>query len=445
MVPELLAEQQLASLIPPSLRYLLALATHRHPRYLLRILNSFDEVYAILTLLVERYFLRVYQGSFTENFYGLKRERALQVKGGEVPRAQLGAASQVRETLKLRNSDIWKNLAIVIGLPYLKRKLDESYDIHAPQATIFGPAFQGQTLPADANLKQRAIHYYKWFIRNAYPSVNAVYYLSLIAFNLAYLFDRSKYSSPFLWLVRTRIRRLGAADYAAIELANGSSSKATFITQSRHTGFILNPRILGQTILPALFSSLRFALPASIFALKFLEWWHASDFAHQLSKKATEGIELPPPIISGFHYGTSKVSSLLSHSESKDSEKKCNEKPDDYQTSHKPPIDTQSLLPILTVPMPETRHSNLCPICLDPVVTPTAAQTGYVFCYTCIYRWVDGSHPRQTAFMEGDSGEEGWAQEEGSRKGRWESGQGRCAVTGRRILGGTEGLRRIMV
>jgi len=29
--------------------------------------------------------------------------------------------------------------------------------------------------------------------------------------------------------------------------------------------------------------------------------------------------------------------------------------------------------------------------------------------------------------------------------GKWESGEGRCAVTGRKVLGGTEGLRRIMV
>ena len=33
----------------------------------------------------------------------------------------------------------------------------------------------------------------------------------------------------------------------------------------------------------------------------------------------------------------------------------------------------------------------------------------------------------------------------GSREGKWESGKGRCAVTGRRVLGGTEGIRRVMV
>ena len=50
---------------------------------------------------------------------------------------------------------------------------------------------------------------------------------------------------------------------------------------------------------------------------------------------------------------------------------------------------------------------------------------------------------------KGEEGEEvedeGWSKEEGSRAGRWESGKGRDAVTGRRVLGGTEGLRRVVV
>ena len=67
--------------------------------------------------------------------------------------------------------------------------------------------------------------------------------------------------------------------------------------------------------------------------------------------------------------------------------------------------------------------------------------------------------------MEGGGGQEGWGNEEpdqndtdensdidrkgvaggASRVGKWESGKGRCAITGRRVLGGTEGLRRVMV
>ncbi|KAI9742694.1 MAG: ubiquitin-protein ligase peroxin 12 [Claussenomyces sp. TS43310] len=403
---EILSEQQLASLIPPSLRYLLAVATHRHPRYLLRILNSFDELYALSMLAIERHFLKTHGGAFTENFYGLKREKAVR---GEIPRASLGAPKIVREKLALTERDVWANLAVIVGLPYLKRKLDESYDIHAPRA-LLGASYN--RLPPNPTLKQRFLHCYRWFLRNIYPSVNAAYYFSLLAFNLAYLFDSSKSHSPFLWLIGTRIRRMGAADYQAIEeLKNppipskGSPPRPISI---------FSPR----TLYPRLLSGLSILLPTSIFALKFLEWWHASDFARQLSRKAAEGIELPPPIVAGL---PSEIEQPTSTSDPKTS---SDDVPDN------PPIASASLLPIFTVS--QSSDSELCPICEDEIQTATACQTGFVFCYTCIHRWINGEQQKQEAFMSG-------------KEGKWESGKGRCAVTGRRVLGGTEGLRRIMI
>jgi peroxin-12 len=404
-------------------------------------LNSFDEVYAGLMLLVERYYLRTYGGSFTENFYGLKRERLLRVRGGEIPRAQLGAANQVRETLKLRDSDVWRNLAVMVGLPYLKRKLDESYDIHAAHATLLGPRFQQEQLPPNAKLKDRFMYYYKWFLRKVYPSINAAYYFSVLAFSLAYLFDSSKYHSPFQWLVGTRIRRLGEADHRAIELA--TQPRPAPAARPGQTNSIFNARLMTHTIGPKLLGSLNFLLPTSIFALKFLEWWHASDFARQLSKKAAEGLELHPPIISGLPApkssvalsGKDKVSN--EHAEQKGPEAKVH-----------PPISSTTLLPILTVPAPTPETSNFCPVCNNPIVNATAAPSGYVYDYTCIHKWVEGIHERQIAFMEGGGGDEGWGDEENggaSREGRWENGKNRDPITGRRILGGTELLRRVII
>ncbi|MCJ1351169.1 MAG: ubiquitin-protein ligase peroxin 12 [Icmadophila ericetorum] len=498
---ELLSEQQLASLIPPSLRYLLALATHRHPRYFLRIFNSFDEIYAVLMLAVERHYLTHYGGGFTENFYGLKRERVLRIRGGQAPRAQIAVPALMRDTLKLKISDVWKNLAVMVGLPYVKRKLDESYDIHAPQALLLGSTYNRDQLPHDATIRQRILYYYKWFLRNIYPSINAAYYFSILAFNLAYLFDNTKYSSPFLWLIGTRIRRLGAADYKAIALAEQGPQPAAASPRSRPglptSGF--NPRTFATTILPHLFSILRILLPTSIFALKFLEWWHASDFARQLSRKAAEGLTLPPPIISGLPNPPKKptvspTSNFKSHSTaynppptiqstvSLSSTTSTITPRNAYNHSHaptvtltpalppalkqppqqkfKPPISSLTNLPILTVSLPS--DTSLCPICLHPIVTPTAVQTGFVFCYTCVYKWVGGEHERQTGFMEGQGGEEGWGEESSiggdsddgkgkerekdeCREGKWDSGVGRCAVTGRRLLGGREGLRRVIV
>ena len=462
---ELLSEQQLSALLPPSLRYLLAVATPRYPRYLLPVLNSFDEVYALLMLLVERHFLRTYGGSFTENFYSMKRARVLRVKGGEVPRAQLGAADSVRAASRLASNDVWSNLAVLVGLPWLKRKLDEGYDVHAAHTNLLqGPGYNSNRerdgLAPGASIKQRLMFWYKWFLRHIYPSVNAAYYFSLLAFNMAYLFDGTKYHSPFLWMIGTRIRRLGSADHAAIAALNTPpthSSRGGLPARPGEGGSAFTPRNLARSVTPRLLSSLRILLPTSIFALKFLEWWHASDFARQLSRKAAENIDLPPPILPSLPPSSTSLSDPKS--KSSDSTTTTSQK-SSQQTASKPkpmdpPIAASSLLPILTVPLPT--DSALCPICTNMIENPTASPAGFVYCYVCIHRWVEGAHARQEAFMEGgrcssegqwedgDEAQWGTETEEGSRQGRWESGEGRDAVTGRRVLGGTEGLRRVMV
>jgi hypothetical protein len=358
----------------------------------------------------------------------------------------MGAAGTVRETLKLREVDVWKNLAILVGLPYLKRKLDESYDIHAASASVLGANFsRGQeTLPSNAKLKERFMFYYKWFLRKIYPSINAAYYFSLLAFNLAYLFDSSKYHSPFMWLMGTRIRRLGEADHRAIAVA--TQPRPTTAARPGQSNSFFSRRTFTHVAGPKLASSLKILLPTSIFALKFLEWWHASDFARQLSRKAAEGLELPPPVITGLPKTNESTTSSINIA-SVDGKSPPKEKL--MQRKVNPPIASTSLLPIYTVPTPTQETSSLCPICMTPITNPTASPYGYVYCYVCIHRWVEGQHDHQLAFMDGNSGgEEGWGEEEDggrSREGRWESGKGRDAVCGRRILGGTDVLRRVVV
>lgn len=150
--------------------------------------------------------------------------------------------------------------------------------------------------------------------------------------------------------------------------------------------------MLARLILPRLLDSLKILLPTSIFFLKFLEWWHASDFARQLSAKTTASIELPPPWT---------IPPPASDEDSEDEEGLLERQ---GRKLVKLPTDTR-----------------ICAICSEELTNPTAVQTGYVFCYPCIFRWV----------QEGE-------EEPGS-------GKGGCPVTGVRLLGGTDGLRRLMV
>ncbi|GAO16826.1 hypothetical protein UVI_02053650 [Ustilaginoidea virens] len=383
-------------------------------------LNSFDELYALSMLVVERHYLRTRGGSFTENFYGLKRDKALR---GEIPRASIAAPHIVRETLKLSSSDVWKNLAVLVGVPYLKRKLDESYEINAPRA-LLGSAYT--RMPQNPTLKDRFGHYYRWFLTHMYPSVNAAYCFAILAFNLGYLFDRIKYHHPLMWLIGTRLRRMTGADLQAIEALSKMKPKPKSGNRPGWQSFF-SPSAIASNAL----SSLSLLLPMSIFALKFLEWWYQSDFAKQLSRKATENIQLPPPVVSGVEKKSRSMEEKgLGNEDSDEGTPGPETDVDENVTAEAAPVAISSMLPIYVVSCP--KDTSLCPICRDDIVTPTACQTGIVYCYTCIHRWVEGTHAKQERFME--------------KRGRtWESGMGRCAVTGKRVLGGTEGLRRIMI
>ncbi|RKF60020.1 Peroxisome assembly protein 12 [Erysiphe neolycopersici] len=403
---EIISEAQLSSLLPPTLRYLLTIATHRHPRYLLRILNSFDELYALLMVFIEYHHIKIYGGGFTENFYGLKREKVPTV--GEIPRTKIAAPSHVRESLALKKIDIWKNVTVMIGLPYLKRKLDESYEISNQRALL---GANHTRMPVNPTLRQKFIYYYRLLLRKLYPSFNATYYFSILLFNISYLYGNSNYHSPFLWLIRTRIRRLSEADYQAIAATKDTKKDAS------------NNKLNRDWILDG-FKAL---LPISIFALKFLEWWYASDFSRQLSKKAAEGIDLSPPVIEEPPVITSEITPAGEKTKGVEAgENPKSEKP----VASENPVASTSLLPIFTTPVIQSEDS--CPICRKEITTATACQTGFVFCYTCIHRWLEGNHDKQIEFMKG-------------KQGKWDSGKGRCAVSGRRVLGGTEGLRRLMI
>ncbi|KAK0671132.1 Pex12 amino terminal region-domain-containing protein [Cercophora samala] len=435
---ELLSEQQLNSLLPPTLRYLLTLLTHRYPRHLLRALNSFDELYALLSLIIERHYLLTRSGSFTENFYGLKRERALT---SEIPRASAHAPQIVREALALRTKDVYQNLFVIVLIPYLKRKLDEAHEVDAPRA-LLGAAYNAPPA-ANAPLKEKLGYYYKLFLRRVYPTINMGYHLSILAFSLAYLFDNTKYSSPFLWMIGTRIRRMGPADYKAIEEwekvlpADGTRSRSVW-----------------QRVL----SSLSLVLPTSIFALKFLEWWYSSDFAKQLSRKAAESLQLPPPGVTGLDNNntTTTAKSTKQQPSLSEIEEPPTEEEKLARVAAAAPVASSSLLPIFTVAAidreeddddeeenKQEESSSLCPICLEEITTPTACQTGIVYCYSCIHKWISGASPHQEKFMA-QVEKLAAAGGEGNKK-KWESGEGRCAVTGRKVLGGVEGLRRVMV
>ncbi|KAF9353278.1 ubiquitin-protein ligase peroxin 12 [Mortierella sp. NVP85] len=345
---ELTAQDKMREMLEPALRYVIAAYAQRHPRYLIRIVNRYDEFYAILMFFVERHYLREYGASFAENFYGLKRVRAPRVvKQSKVnidddsvtATAAAATVNAVPGSNQLRERDIRKSLLFLIGLPYIKCKLDEYYEkvSGGEAARLFGDEFTREEedltgQPFTVRSKAMAVKIFK----AGYPYVNALYQLSILAHYIGYLYNKTPFFSPWLRLIGIEIKRMSAADYREIQQKAKNVPKRT----SNSLRESIQNKILG--LLSGSLDFLKVLLPMSIFFFKFWEWWYQTDYYRKAST-AGDTAEVPPP------------------------------------TRVKPHPEG--------LPMP--RAPNICPICQKTITNPTALSSGYVYCYPCAYKQVE--------------------------------------------------------
>ncbi|KAH8830613.1 cyclin-dependent protein kinase inhibitor [Flagelloscypha sp. PMI_526] len=332
---ELVAQEQLRDLLQPALKYVLAVFAQRYPRYLIRIVNRHEEFYAGIMVFVERYYLRKYNASFSENFYGMKRrrrphistERTQEVMGG-VPAGE-----------KLRDIDVSRSLFFLVGVPYLRAKAQDYYE-------LLGGGLDSNVLDENELRQIQALtdHSIRGRLRRlfklVYPWINVTFEGYLLLFNISYLFDKTPFYRPWLKLLGLDLRRLGVEDLReASRLANVASDVPHSKTLSARAR-----QLILQT--PSrLVESLRFLLPTAIFFVKFLEWWYSpSSPARTLLPSNTLGPIAPPPRM------------LRPHPQG--------------------------------IPFDPARYGH-CPVCQEPWRNATALPSGYMFCYRCAYDAVE--------------------------------------------------------
>ncbi|KAJ1959855.1 ubiquitin-protein ligase peroxin 12 [Dipsacomyces acuminosporus] len=331
---EIVAQHKMSDLLEPALRHVTSVYAHRYPRYLIRILNWHEEVYAAVMLLVERHYLRNYGGSFTEHFYGTKRERTRKIRGdGSMTRA-----------------DVWGSLAFLVGLPLVKSRLDQHYEkiSGGEAARLLGGAFAeaGETeddqdaLPSSLSGASRRLALLKLAVKRAfkryYPHANFSYHMLTALYYIAYMFDRTNYNSPWLHILGLQVRRMTAADYRAMD-SRDLSSKSTLLAPPNGSIIRFARNIVARMLTGGL-DFLKVLLPLSIFFYRFLEWWYRSDF-----HKKIQQMPVPPP-----------------------------------------PMPLKPHPDGVAVPSDQ----SICPICEKQRTNPAISPSGYVFCYPCIYRRV---------------------------------------------------------
>lgn len=296
---EVLAQENLQLTLRPSVKYLLRSLARKDPPRFACLLKYFNEIYVFFDAFVQHNFLKTHGASFAEHFYGLKR----------ISDAKLDSESKQNSTLT-RNEHL-KSIAYLVLIPYFKLLLDHQFEKQREQAA------DGIEPAKEWLRKVRCLFLY------VYPWFHMLWQGIIVCYQLAYVFGKSPFHSPWIHASGTRLIMLTNRDihpdsyWKSPSLQNMSLGSAT--TTLRH----------------GLVFALTTGLSVGAFFIQFLEWWNST---HQKSVFSAGQVVPEPPKVS------------------------------------------------VNIPAANLDYS-MCPLCLKQRRNDTALSTsGYVFCYTCIHR-----------------------------------------------------------
>ncbi|KAK9383288.1 Pex12 amino terminal region-domain-containing protein [Kockiozyma suomiensis] len=367
---ELVSASQLSDLLSPTARYILASLAARRPRYLLRLVLYFDELYATLSGIIELRCLTVWNASFTESFYDLARRRVVRADRAVV--AASGDLKSVQEKVdklaELRSRDVYASLFALVGLPYIVGKCDLYYE-SLQTALLFRARSDDGEETNQTRLQKAKKLVLKWFTK-LYPSMKLSASGISLLLSILYLFGRTPYNSVTDFLLGIRYTRQTQRQKLTSSLPLSAPAKISVL------------RNLMRILLKGFDMALRGALPIAVFSLKLLEWWHASDFPRQLAQS------------------TRRRQRELQIAEEEEDRERTQSSSEEKSTKYAldPPEQPQRLsMPLTTSKVGNEKATDeACVLCGHRIKEPTAIETGRVFCYACIYGYIT-SHPAPTA------------------------------------------------
>ncbi|KAG6554901.1 hypothetical protein Mapa_003485 [Marchantia paleacea] len=355
---EMAAAQHLPASLRAALLYSLGVMAQRRP-ILHKVLDYSDEAFAALMLLLEAHSLRISDASFAEALYGLRRRSAVPTTGTETisnnrsssEPARLGAISRRQRSL---------SVLFLVGLPYLKSKMEAAYNAQrggALQAAFWGTgdvdavevesindesrSNRDERQGSEATVTQRIKSRISKLCVQIYPWLHASHEGLSFAYQLLYLLDATQFYTPGLHLLGIQVSRASGQELM-------DASKQIVERRNREFERLRGPPIL-QTVqrglLRTAYGFLDYAqsgLIAAVFIFKMVEWWYQS-----AEQRLTSPTVYPPP----------------------------------------PPPPPPKVAKD-GIPLPGDR--TCCPLCLEKRTNPAmVAVSGYVFCYPCIYNYVN--------------------------------------------------------
>lgn len=299
----------------------------------------------------------------------------------------------MRQTYALSRRQINLSLLVLIGMPYLDAKLNQYWEhlggglIGGDEDDLFGDGggASGSSNPAllqptnETWFQQRKRQFENAF-RKGYPYAQVAYQLWILWYNIAYLFSRSPHWRPWLQFMRIEIRRMQGNEQPFVA-GPGSRPLPSFPKFP-----LLFTMLLMRKSVSVIFETLKYALPASIFFFKFLEWWYSPSNPRRRSGGQTEqesAKRISPPRVLQPHPDGVVYRPLSTWRDPKLATKLG----DDAAAGG------QAAGGVLL--------HNSCPLCgATPIQNPCVLTTGYAFCYTCAHSYVDKWHRCPVTLVE---------------------------------------------
>jgi peroxin-12 len=222
------------------------------PHKLMWIYKHYEQLYLAFDLLLQHHYLSKYgmfmnaqvewptapDASFAENFYGMKR---------------------VRRSAEGANVDKWRSLAVLVGVPYLRRKLDALYDDLKQRSEAGG-------CPPPTTLRQRVEQIFVQYYSHLMSAIE----LSQLMLQLGYVFSRSSVHSPWLLFADAKLVHLTPADHARF----GQRMPPSWPTGG---GVLAQLAWLLRAFPRAFIAGIVKLLGIGLFFVQFLEWWNTSE------------------------------------------------------------------------------------------------------------------------------------------------------------------------
>ncbi|KAL3523740.1 hypothetical protein ACH5RR_016574 [Cinchona calisaya] len=361
---EMAAAQQLPSSLRAALTYSLGVLALRRP-FIHKILDYEDEFFALLMLVLEAHSLRTTDASFAESLYGLRR-RAVNIKVNIKKKNLLFNSSSSSADDGIQHSGLERrqrvlSVVFMVVLPYFRSKLQSVYNREREatlQASLWGEgeerfdnidyldgsgnSFVSRSGSSEeaSTTRRRVVKRIQKIIAACYPWIHAGNEGLSFAYQLLYLLDATGFYSLGLHALGIHVCRATGQELM------DTSSRISKI-RSRERERLRGPpwlKAVQGALLSSLYAVLDYAqtgLIAAVFFFKMMEWWYQS--AEERMSAPTVYPPPPPP---------------------------------------PPPKVAKD-----GIPLPPDR--SLCPLCSQKRVNPSVvAVSGFVFCYSCIFKYV---------------------------------------------------------